>query len=134
MLLYCRELLFNKKPMGALYIYPIFLNLAIERGKSYFEHAGRFCLVAMRMVKHLDDVVALHTLQVKGVIGSRGCVARKHVYGQVMTGNFVFAYDESVLDGIHHLTHIDEITVLVASVKPTPNAISSVQPVKATDR
>ena len=106
MLLYCRELLFNKKPMGALYIYPIFLNLTIECGQSYFEHAGRFCLVAMRMVKHLDDVVALHTLQVKGVIGSRGCVARKHVYGQVMTGNFVFAYDESMLDGIHHLTHI----------------------------
>ena len=106
MLLYCRELLFNKKPMGALYIYPIFLNLTIECGQTNLEQPGSLCLVAMRMVKHLDDVVALHTLQVKGVIGSRGCVARKHVYGQVMTGNFAFAYDESMLDGIHHLTHI----------------------------
>ena len=85
MLLYCRELLFNKKPMGALYIYPIFLNLTIECGQTNLEQPGSLCLVAMRMVKHLDDVVALHTLQVKGVIGSRGCVARKHVYGQVMT-------------------------------------------------
>ena len=120
--------------MGALYIYPIFLNLTIECGQTYLEQPCSLCLVAMRMVKHLDDVVALHTLQVKGVIGSRGCVARKHVYGQVMTGNFAFAYDEGMLDGIHHLTHIDEITVLIASVKPTPNAINSVQPIKATDR
>ena len=29
---------------------------------------------------------------------------------------------------------IDEITVLIASVKPTLNAINSVQPVKAIDR
>ena len=29
---------------------------------------------------------------------------------------------------------IADITVLIASVKPTPNAINSVQPIKATDR
>ena len=120
--------------MGTLYIYPIFLNLAIECGQTYLEQSGSLCLVAISVIEYLDDVVALHTLQVKGVIGSRGCIARKHVYWQVMTGDFVFAYDESMLDGIHHLTHIDEITVLIASVKPTPNAINIVQPVKATDR
>ena len=29
---------------------------------------------------------------------------------------------------------IADITVLIASVNPTPNAINSVQPIKATDR
>ena len=60
----------------------------------------------MRMVKHLDDVVALHAFQVKGIIGSRGCVARKHVYGQVVTRDFAVAYDERMFDGIHHFAHI----------------------------
>ena len=60
----------------------------------------------MRMVKHLDDVVALHAFQVKGIIGSRGCIARKQIYGQVMIGNFTVTYDERMLDGIHHFAHI----------------------------
>ena len=47
---------------------PIFLHLAIERGQSNFEQMGRLCLVAMSMVKHLEDVVSLYTLEVKGIV------------------------------------------------------------------
>ena len=56
----------------SLYDYPVFFNLAIECGESYLEQAGRLCLVAMSMVKYLDDVVTLHALQVQGVISLRG--------------------------------------------------------------
>ena len=44
--------------------YSIFLNLAIERSESYFEQAGRFCLVAVCRVKNADDVITLHALQI----------------------------------------------------------------------
>lgn len=54
--------------MELLYGYSIFLNLTIERGKSDFEQSGRFCLVAVSMVENLDDVVALHALEVEAVI------------------------------------------------------------------
>ena len=54
--------------MAHLYGYPIFFNLTIESGKSDFEQSGSFCLVAVSMVKNLDDVVALHALEVEAVV------------------------------------------------------------------
>ena len=66
--------------MEHLYGYSIFFNFTIESGKSDFEQPGGFRLVAVCMVENLDDMVALHTLQVEGIIGYSGCIARKHVY------------------------------------------------------
>ena len=89
-----------------LNVYPIFLYLSIERGQANLEQSGRFCLVAVGVVKNLDDVVALHALQIEGVIVCCGGIARKHVYGQVVTVDFAVADDKGMLYGIHHFSHI----------------------------
>ena len=86
--------------------YSIFLYLAIERGQTYLEQSCGFGLVAVRMMKHFDDVVTLHALQVKRIIAGWGNLTRKHVDGQIMTSDFTVAYDKGMLDGIHHFAHI----------------------------
>ncbi len=74
--------------------YPIFLNLAIEGSQTNLEQSGCLSLVAMRMLKHLGDLVPLYALEVKGVIRLRGSLARKHIYGEVMIGNFTVSHDQ----------------------------------------
>ena len=70
----CHSFSSKKYYRASNHSYSIFLNFEIKRGKSDFEQAGRFCFIAVRLVEHLDDVVALHALQVKGIIGCRGCL------------------------------------------------------------
>ena len=57
-------------------------------------------------MKHLDDMIALHALQVKRIITDSWYLARKHVDGQVAAGDLVLAYDEGMLDCVHHLAHV----------------------------
>ena len=75
-------------------LYPIFLNLAIEGSHTNLEQSGSLNLVAMRMLKHLGDVVPLYALEVKGVVCVRRGLARKHIYGEVMIGNFTVSHDQ----------------------------------------
>ena len=81
-------------------------NLSVERCESDFEQSGGFGLVAVRMAKHTNDVVSLNAFQVEGIIGSRRRLNRKHIDWQVVTCDLAVAHDESMLDVIHHLTHI----------------------------
>ena len=89
-----------------LYGDSVFLYFTVECGESDFKQSGGFSFVAVRMMKHFDDVVTLHALQVKRIIAGWGNLTRKHVDGQIMSSDFTVAYDKGMLDGIHHFAHI----------------------------